>query len=258
MKKAKINIKRFDGNREYIDSFELDTADRTTVLEALFFIKDYIDPSLSFRVQCRASICGTCGVKIGDKHYLACKTKIKDVLNDKGEVLIEPMANQTVIKDLITDHNQFIDKLKIVKGWFEPEDEFKPVYPEDLKEYDKETDCILCGICYSACPVIQTTDKFSPINFVKTYRFWKDKNDKLKEERLKLAVYGEISSCIHCKYCTFQCPKEIPVEQDIMKIKFVARQKGLIKEENQSGFGTPFGFNGGFNSGFGNNFGRNF
>ena len=256
MKKVKIKIKRFDGNKNYIQDYKLEIADRTTVLEALFFIKDYLDPTLSFRVQCRASICGTCGVKIGDKNYLACKTKIKDILDGNNEVLIEPMANQEVIKDLITDHSQFIDKLKVVKAWFEAKENFEPVYPEDLKEFDRETDCILCGICYSACPVIQTTEKFSPINFVKTYRFWKDKNDRLKDERISLAVNGEIASCIHCKYCTFQCPKEIPVEQDIMKIKFVAKQKGLIKEESQTGFSNPFGFDTDFTGGFGGNFGN--
>ena len=253
MKKVKVKIKRFDGSNEYIKDYEIDIADRTTVLEALFFIKDYLDPTLSFRAQCRASICGTCGIKIGEKHYLACKTKIKDLLNENNEIFIEPMANQTVIKDLITEHKEFIDKLKFVKAWFEPKEKFEPVYPKDLEEFDKETDCILCGICYSACPVISTTEKFSPINFVKTYRFWKDKNDKLGNERIKLAVNSEISSCVHCKYCTFQCPKEIPVEQDIMKLEFVAKQKGLIKDTNQSGFGTPFGF-GGFGGGFGNNF----
>ncbi len=251
MEKVRIKIKRFDGSKEYIKEYDVDIADRTTVLEALSFIKDYIDPTLSFRAQCRASICGTCGVKIGEKHFLACKTKLKDVIQGNGEVLIEPMANQQVIKDLITNQDQFIEKLKVVKAWFEPEEKFEPVYPDELKEFDKETDCILCGICYSACPVIQTTKKFSPINFVKTYRFWKDKNDKLKDERISLAVEGEITSCIHCKYCTFQCPKEIPVEQDIMKIVFIAKQKGLIKDNTQSGFGTPFGF-GGFGGGFGN------
>ena len=251
MEKVKIKIKRFDGNKEYIKEYDVDIADRTTVLEALSFIKDYIDPTLSFRAQCRASICGTCGVKIWEKHFLACKTKLKDVIQGNGEVLIEPMANQQVIKDLITDQDQFIEKLKVVKAWFEPEEKFEPVYPDELKEFDKETDCILCGICYSVCPVIQTTKNFSPINFVKTYRFWKNKNDKLKDERINIAVEGEIASCIHCKYCTFQCPKEIPVEQDIMKLEFIAKQKGLIKDNNQSGFRTPFEF-GGFGGGFGN------
>ena len=252
-----VKIKRFDGKEERVDTFNMEIEDRTTVLDVLMKIKDYQDPSLSFRVQCRSAICGTCAVKIGENHYLACKTKVKDVAQN-NQLFIEPAANLPVIKDLVVDHGEFLEKLKDAKAWFVPKEPFEPVYPDELKEFDKETDCILCGICYSVCPVIQTTDKFSPINFVKTYRFWKDKNDKLKEERLKLAVYGEISSCIHCKYCTFQCPKEIPVEQDIMKIKFVARQKGILKDENQSGFGTPFGFNGGFNSGFGNNFGGNF
>ncbi len=239
-----IKIKRFDGKKEWIDSYKESIEDRTTVLDILMKIKDYTDPSLTFRAQCRAAICGTCAVKIGEQHYLACKTKVKDVVQN-GELLIEPAANLSVIKDLVVEQNQFLDRLKDAKSWFEPKEKFEPVYPEDLKEIDKETDCILCGICYSMCPVFQTDKSFGgPINFVKIYRFWKDKNDSLGDERIAIADKNHITSCIHCKYCTFSCPKEIPVEQDIMKIEFYGKQKGIIKQQDFGfgGFSTPFGF----------------
>ncbi len=241
--KVKVKIKRFDGNKSWIDTFEEEIENRTTILDILMKIKDYEDSSLSFRAQCRAAICGTCSVKIGEQHFLACKTKVKDVIKD-GEVLIEPSSNLPVIKDLVVDQSVFLNKLKDVKGWFVPKENFEPVYPEDLKEFDKETDCILCGICYSMCPVFQTDLDFGgPINFVKTYRFWKDKNDALGDERIILADNNNITKCVHCKYCTFSCPKEIPVEQDIMKIEFYGKQKGYIKQDfGTGGFSTPFGF----------------
>ncbi|NPA12429.1 MAG: succinate dehydrogenase/fumarate reductase iron-sulfur subunit [Aquificae bacterium] len=246
MEKATIKVKRFDGKREWVDSYKVDIDDRTTLIEALMDIQNYQDPSLSFRVQCRSAICGTCGVKVnGEKHILACKTKVVDLLKD-GEVLVEPLSNMEVIKDLVVDHSQFLEKIKQVKGWFEPVDQFQPVYPEDVEKIDKETDCILCGACYSICPVFETDPQFGgPINFVKTYRFWKDKNDRLKDERIHLAKANHITSCVHCKYCTFTCPKQIPVEQDIMQIEFYGKQKGIIEEDNLNqgfGFSTPFGF----------------
>ena len=243
----KVKIKRFDGKEERVDIFNVEIEDRTTVLDVLMKIKDYQDPSLSFRVQCRAAICGTCAVKIGENHYLACKTKVKDVAQN-NQLFIEPAANLPVIKDLVVDHGEFLEKLKDAKAWFIPKEPFEPVYPDELKEFDKETDCILCGICYSMCPVFQTGQPFGgPINFVKIYRFWKDKNDALKDERIVIADKNHITSCVHCKYCTFSCPKEIPVEQDIMKIEFYGKQKGLIKQSQEGfgfggGFSTPFGF----------------
>lgn len=239
-----VKIKRFDGKTEWYDQFEVNIQDRTTIAEVLMQIHDRIDPTLSFRVQCRASICGTCGVKINrERHVLACKTKVKENLVN-GEILIEPLSNMTVIKDLVTDHKEFLYKIKDVKGWFEPKEEFQPVYPDDLKQFDKETDCILCGICYSICPVFEADKDFGgPINFVKVFRFWKDKNDSLGDERIVLAEKNHITSCVHCKYCTFSCPKQIPVEQDILQIEFYGKQKGIIKkEEDTGGFSTPFGF----------------
>jgi succinate dehydrogenase / fumarate reductase iron-sulfur subunit/fumarate reductase iron-sulfur subunit len=244
MDEAIIKIKRFDGIKSRIQEYRLNVQDRTTIAEVLMQIHDTVDPTLSFRVQCRSAICGTCGVKInGEKDVLACKTKVKENLQN-GEILIEPLSNMEVIKDLVVDHGEFLYKIKEVKGWFIPREDFQPVYPEDLQKFDKETDCILCGICYSVCPVFETDKNFGgPINFVKIFRFWKDKNDALKDERIVLAEKNRITSCVHCKYCSFSCPKQIPVEQDILQIEFYGKQKGIIKkEEGDFGFSTPFGF----------------
>jgi len=249
-KKATLKIKRFDGNKSYIEEFEIPITDRTTIAEGLSYIKDNLSPSLTFRLQCRSAICGTCAVKVGDKHLLACKEKIVNHLNENNELLIEPVSNLPVIKDLVVDQSQYIDKLKEAKAWFVPKEPFEPVYPEDLEQYDKETDCILCGICYSVCPPIAENTGFtSPINFVKTYRFWKDKNDALGDERIVIADKNNITKCIHCNYCVFQCPKSIPIEQDITKMEFYGKQKGLIKKSEEGtdtgnfGFGFGFGFN---------------
>ena len=243
--KVKINIKRFDGQKEFIETFEEEINDRTTVLDILEKIKYYQDPTLTFREQCRAAICGTCGVKLNENNVLACKTKVKDYLDENDSVTIEPKNNLPVIKDLVVDHSVFLEKLKNVKAWFVPKENWETVYPEDLKKFDKETDCILCGLCYSACPAFEADPQFGgPINYVKVYRFWKDKNDALGDERIVLAKEDHITSCVHCKYCTMVCPKVIPVEQDITQIEFYGKQKGIIEKQEDTGFG--FGFDSGF------------
>lgn len=245
MSKAIIKVKRFDGTKEDFSQYEIDFNERTTVIEALMYIQSEIDPSLAFRVQCRAAICGTCGMIINGEYKLGCRTKIKDVLQD-NQVVLEPMANMKVIKDLVVDHAEFLNKLKNVKAWFVPKEPFEKVYPEDLKKFEKETDCILCGLCYGVCPAFETDKQFGgPINYVKTYRFWKDKNDALGDERIVLAKEDRITSCIHCKSCSLVCPKEIPVEFDITQIEFYGRQKGIIEQQPPQDFGFGFG-------GFGN------
>lgn len=233
----KIKVKRGFSFFEYqIDKIEK----RTTILDILEYIKYEIEPSLSYRAQCRAAICGTCAVKVNGSPVLACKTKAVDVQTE-NLLVIEPLDNMPIIKDLVVDHNEFFLKLKNAKAWFVGKDSLEKVYPQELENFEKETDCILCGICYSVCPAFLNDKNFGgPINFVKIFRFWKDKNDALGDFRIEIANQNNITSCVHCKYCTFSCPKEIPVEADILQLEFYGKQKGIIKQPG-TGF-DPFNF----------------
>lgn len=235
----RVKIRRLERIQEYkLDILEK----RTTILDILEIIKGNIDPTLSYRAQCRASICGTCGVKVNGSAVLACKTKVTDLEKD-GELLIEPLDNMEVIKDLVVDHGEFLSKLKLAKSWFLEKESPEKIYPEDLLNYERETDCMLCGICYSVCPAFQVDKSFGgPINFVKIYRFWKDKNDALSDFRIEIANQNNITSCIHCKYCTLSCPKQIPVEGDILQIEFYGKQKGIIKQKLTTPDFLNFGF----------------
>lgn len=233
----KVKIKRGDSLYEY---YVNNVDKRTTVLEILEYIKNELEPSLSYRAQCRAAICGTCGVKVNGKPVLACKTKVVDAKTN-DEIVIEPLDNLPVIKDLVVDHGEFLSKLKEAKGWFISKQDFEKYYPQELATFEKETDCILCGICYSVCPAFINDKGFGgPINFVKIFRFWKDKNDALEDQRVDIANKNNILSCIHCKYCTMSCPKQIPVEADILQLEFYGKQKGIIQQK-QPGF-DPFNF----------------
>jgi len=41
-------------------------------LDALFYIKNVLDPTLSFRRSCREGICGSCAMNCDGLHTLAC------------------------------------------------------------------------------------------------------------------------------------------------------------------------------------------
>jgi len=41
-------------------------------LDALFYIKNVIDPTLAFRRSCREGICGSCAMNCDGLHTLAC------------------------------------------------------------------------------------------------------------------------------------------------------------------------------------------
>ena len=72
------------------------------VLDALMFIKNKIDPSLTFRRSCREGICGSCSMNVNGTNTLAC---LKPIVGK--EINIYPLPHMRVLKDLIPDMSDF-------------------------------------------------------------------------------------------------------------------------------------------------------
>ncbi len=226
----KVKIKRFKEGNFVWSEYELD-GEGKTVLEILQTIKEKLDPTLSYRAMCRAGICGTCAVKVNGEHKLACNTRVYD------DITIEPVDIATPIKDLVVDHGFIYEKLKKGKVWFEPLPTNIPLKPDELKNTEKSWDCILCGICNYVCPAIQEDKNFGlPSTFTKAYGVVFDKRNANKE-KLKDLVSLNIQSCIHCKNCTFSCPKDCTPEFLITVLENNMVRYGLISKKGQD-----FGF----------------
>ena len=84
-------------------------------LDALLFIKNEIDPTLTFRRSCREGICGSCSMNINGTNTLAC---LKPLQNE-SEVNIFPLPHMKVIKDLVPDMTEFYEQYKSIKPWLE-------------------------------------------------------------------------------------------------------------------------------------------
>ncbi len=73
---ARIRIYRWDpddGKNPRIDTYWVDRDDcGPMVLDALIWIKNKIDPTLTFRRSCREGICGSCAMNIDGTNTLAC------------------------------------------------------------------------------------------------------------------------------------------------------------------------------------------
>src|SRR5215470_13749624 len=114
-----LKVRRFQpesGEGPYWETFDVDRDPTLSVLDGLLQAKDRDDGSLTVRCSCRAAICGSCGMKINGQSGLGCKTQIGEAqeLADKkasvagsaggpAPIVIEPMGNMPVIKDLVTD-----------------------------------------------------------------------------------------------------------------------------------------------------------
>ena len=80
--KKTFRVYRWDpdsGDNPSIDSYEINTDQcGPMVLDALIYIKNDIDPTLTFRRSCREGICGSCAMNINGINTLACIKYISD------------------------------------------------------------------------------------------------------------------------------------------------------------------------------------
>jgi succinate dehydrogenase/fumarate reductase iron-sulfur protein len=211
---VELRISRFDPEKKkhYVSTFRVPIRKGTTLLDSLLYVKDNLDDSLTFRHSCRMGICGSCGMNVNGQPMLACYTQVLDLGVDT--LMIEPLANFPVIRDLVIELDQFFATYKRIKSYLiKPENEFKKVEefaqsPTDLKKYWDLTLCIKCSICNSACPAAIDEKFLGPSALTSTYRFVTDSRDQGSDERLK-PMADNVWLCTQCNSCTMFCPKKL-------------------------------------------------
>lgn len=192
-----------------------------TLLMALIYIKENRDSTLTFNAGCKASVCGTCGVRVNEKEVLACEYKIKE--NDT----IEPLNYHKVLRDLKVDKKRANQTLKESKSWLKNFKETE-INEEDEAKTEIQTDCILCNLCYSSCPVYAVNKEFlGPFTLTRFYRYTIDKRETTnKIELLENIQKNGIWDCTLCNNCTTVCPKGIDSKRDIEILREIAVQNG--------------------------------
>jgi succinate dehydrogenase / fumarate reductase iron-sulfur subunit len=104
-----------DGQNPRLDTYYVDTADcGPMILDALIWIKNNIDSTLTFRRSCREGVCGSCAMNIDGTNTLACLKAMNDI---KGTVKIYPLPHQPVLKDLVPDLSNFYAQHASVEPW---------------------------------------------------------------------------------------------------------------------------------------------
>lgn len=234
----KIRIKRFNPSdaelpEPYVQAYNVEVTEGMTVLEVLLKIADTQDPSLSFRRSCRSAICGSCAMKINGFTKLACSTQVLPEWRKRGDIMVEPMANHPVLKDLIVDFDPFWKKMNRVEPFLTPTSEFEAgredieVTREDEGALDRAQSCIMCGSCNSECNALEIDKRFvAPAALAKAWRFAGDPRESRKKKRLEdlSGVHG-MWDCVRCVHCTEYCPK------DVRPLKAIERLRAKAMEE---------------------------
>jgi len=211
--------------RRQVYSVEVEPTDR--ILDALMYIAGNVDGTLAFRKSCAHGICGSDAMRISGKERLACKTLIREVAKNAGDVItIDPLSNMKIQKDLMVNQTEFFTKFRSVepflKPWGAPPEFAEYVQSPEARELiDEATKCINCGACYSACPVLTANPNFiGPATLVAAARFCFDSRDKGLAERLKILNHPDaVWPCENHFNCSRVCPRSIRVTRLINLLK---------------------------------------
>jgi len=205
--------------------YEITPQETWVVLDALNHIKAEVDPSLSFRWSCRMGICGSCGMMVNGEPKLTCETFIRDY--ETETITIEPLTHFPVIRDLVINMADFMEKLPTVSPWLIPE-EGKPLEegeylqtPAQVAQYKRFSLCINCMLCYSACPVYGLDSSFTgPAVLALAERYNIDSRDDGMRQRADVVTAHEgIWECTYVGECTQVCPKGVDPAGAIQMLK---------------------------------------
>jgi succinate dehydrogenase / fumarate reductase iron-sulfur subunit len=204
--RAKLSIYRFDpdiGGDPRFDTFQLDLDKGDTVLSALIKVYEKYDPSLCFRFACGKVKCGECSIMVNKLACLACDKFIEP------EMIIEPLPNLPIIKDLVFDRNKVINAVIAMSPSSaqsrNDRDGSITLDSEMNDSYVRQTTCFECLICQSMCPVFKKKpDHFmGPLGLL-----WLSQTSLLNTDSIN-EIGDMVKWCTQCGECWAQCPSEV-------------------------------------------------
>jgi fumarate reductase iron-sulfur subunit len=225
--KKTIVVTRFDPERDEAprqQRYEIPVEADWKILDALNYIKDHVDGTLSHRWSCRMAVCGSCGMNVDGTPKLTCK----EPLANHGDVVeVTPLANFPVVRDLVVELEGFMERFQAVKPFIlrakelAVEDGPTRQSPDELDAFRQFSMCINCMLCYSACPVVATEPDFiGPAALALGHRYNLDTRDQGQRERnAVLRDEGGVFSCSYAGECSVVCPKHVDPSGAIQQAK---------------------------------------
>jgi succinate dehydrogenase / fumarate reductase iron-sulfur subunit len=180
-----------------------------SVLDALESIRLTQDAGLMYRHCCHHASCGTCACIIDAVPALACTTRIEAPAG--GIITLEPLAQHRCVGDLAVDTNDFFEDFdprwtSLRKGEQGPASR----RPEGVNQLTRLENCIECGCCVSACPVIPEKDPFLGPAVLAAVN--NERRNRPRDAATLLALAARSDGTRRCKRhiaCSRVCPSKV-------------------------------------------------
>ncbi len=197
------------------------------------------DESLLFRHACHHASCGSCGLRINGRERLPCITPLATFKDSNGGLRLEPLRNFPLIGDLLVDFQPFMEQLDLVdlplvRTTKEREDKatdghgiecIQPTPNRDFPDlptgYNRLENCIECGLCMSACPVVGSDSRYSgPALLAAAGRIMAEPRGRSLFEILEQVDHEHgLWRCHGAFECTEVCPAGVDPAREIMSLR---------------------------------------
>ncbi len=223
----KLNVKIYrykPGTEPHYDTFPVEVPDTGNVLDAVEQAWE-ADHTLMFRHACHHASCGSCGLLVNGIEKLPCVTPVSDY-GDGATIKIDPMRNFPVITDIAVDASPIYQRMKLVgMPIIRKAEPLQPngakILPEGISTFGRFENCLECGLCLSACPVMAADPEFlGPMGLAAAERAWDEPRGVSREQLLKLIddEHG-LWRCHSAFECTEACPYEVYPGEAIMRLR---------------------------------------
>ncbi len=232
-----ISVCRYDCKNDFNYKMQeykisLDECDGVMLLDALIFIKENLDETLTFRRSCGEGVCGSDAMNINGKNGLACITPLNSLAK---KVTLMPLPGMPIIRDLVVDLTNFYNQYKKTKPFLQNDNPIsheaeRLQTKEDRLKLDGLYECILCACCTSSCPSYWwNPDTFlGPAASLQSARFVNDSRDNKSRERLlSLDDKFSIFRCRTTMNCSYVCPKGLNPAQAIAGLRMLMLSKKI-------------------------------
>lgn len=223
--------------KPHFQSYRVRVIPGLTILAVLLRIREEIDGALAFRSSCRSAVCGSCAMVINGKIDLACRTQAAAF--ESRIILLEPLPNLQIIKDLVVDMTPFWHMYEKVRPYLFRKNEERgkeiPQTEEERARIDQYVNCILCACCYGACPVLSRDPGYlGPAALAKLQRFALDSRDERPESFLDEIDNDQgVWGCDTVLRCIDACPKNVRPTDGIVGLRKSLLKRRLLGKKRE-------------------------